>query len=104
MAHEVNASGSESSSGNSKLLFAPLTQQIIKCFYDVYNELGGGFLESVYSASMAIGLNVQREVKIPTRIPVGLVLNFGLKPQFRRAAFTHSHNPRSSAKSAADSL
>jgi len=26
----------------------PVTEQIIRVFYDVYNELGYGFLESVY--------------------------------------------------------
>lgn len=39
---------------------------MIGCFYDVYNELGPGFLESVYEASMAIaleesGLAVERQ-------------------------------------------
>lgn len=33
------------------------TEKIIGVFYDVYNELGNGFLESVYEASMAIALH-----------------------------------------------
>jgi GxxExxY protein len=111
-----------------------LTYQIIGVFYDVYNELGHGFLESVYQRSLAIalesaGLGVRAEVKIPvwyrghrvgqfegdllvndlillelkvarclershqaqllnylraTHIEVGLLLNFGLKPEFKR--------------------
>jgi GxxExxY protein len=33
-----------------------LTRKIIGVFYDVYNELGHGFLESVYEAAMTIAL------------------------------------------------
>ena len=54
----------------SKLKHPELTQKIIGVFYDVYNEVGRGFLESVYSKCMQIalheaGLHVQREVLIP---------------------------------------
>ena len=31
-----------------------LTRKIIKCFYKVYDELGNGFLESVYEKSLMI--------------------------------------------------
>ena len=31
-----------------------LTEKIIGIFYDVYNELGFGFLESVYESAMAV--------------------------------------------------
>lgn len=46
-----------------------LTQQIIGIYYSVYNELGGGFLESVYESAMMIaleeaGLQAQRQVPI----------------------------------------
>ena len=46
-----------------------LTDRIISTFYDVYNELGYGFLESVYQKAMTIalkdaGLNVVTEVPI----------------------------------------
>ena len=34
-----------------------VTQSIIGVFFDVYNELGYGFLESVYREAMAIALN-----------------------------------------------
>lgn len=34
-----------------------VTEKIIGVFYDVYNELGKGFLESVYHNAMCIALN-----------------------------------------------
>ena len=47
-----------------------LTRKIIGVFYEVYNELGAGFLESVYHKSLAlalesIGLEVCNRVDIP---------------------------------------
>ena len=119
------------------LKYADVTDKIIGVFYDVYNELGHGFLESIYEESMLIalrqaGLNVNRQVPIPvwfrgqkvgdfradlsvdncvllelkcakaldasheaqilhylkcTDVEIGLLLNFGLKPQFRRLVF-----------------
>ena len=33
-----------------------ITEKIIGVFYDVYNELGHGFLESVYQKSLQIAL------------------------------------------------
>ena len=128
-----------------------LTEQIIGVFYDVYNELGCGFLESTYSEAMLIalqdaGLSASREVSVPvwfrgrkvgryfadllvndcvllelktarniesahdaqllhylraTEIEVGLLLNFGVRPQFRRLLFDNARkkireNPRES--------
>jgi GxxExxY protein len=117
--------------------YADVTGKIIGIFYDVYNELGYGFLEAVYEESLVIalrqeGLVVNRQVSVPvwfrnqkvgefradvtveecvllelkcakdldpaheaqilhylksTDIEVGLLLNFGLKPQFRRFLF-----------------
>jgi GxxExxY protein len=111
-----------------------LTQKIIGVFYDVYNELGHGFLESVYEDAMVIalreaGLEAGRQIPIPvwfrrhrigefkadivvegkivlelktvrtldptheaqllhylkaTEFEIGLLLNFGSRPQFRR--------------------
>ncbi len=54
----------------SKLLYPELTEKIIGVYYDVYNEIGHGFLESVYGNCMQIaltqaGLAVQREILIP---------------------------------------
>jgi len=39
-----------------KLLFEELTEKIIGCAFDVTNELGSGFLESVYQKAMMIAL------------------------------------------------
>jgi GxxExxY protein len=38
------------------MLYQELTEAIIGVFYDVYNELGFGFLESVYENALAIRL------------------------------------------------
>jgi GxxExxY protein len=128
-----------------------LTEKIIGVFYDVYNELGHGFLESTYAEALVIaleesGLRAAREVPVPvwfrgtkvgqyyadlvvegtvllelkaaraleaaheaqllhylraTEIEVGLLLNFGLRPQFRRLLFDNHRkkirgNPRES--------
>lgn len=120
-----------------KLKHSDTTEKIIGVFFDVYNELGHGFLESVYQESMALaladaGLRVEREVLVPvffrgnsvgdyradlvvdgvvivelktvktldaaheaqlfhylraTEIEVGILLNFGPKPQFKRIAY-----------------
>jgi GxxExxY protein len=47
-----------------------ITHKIIGVLYDVYNELGHGFLESVYQRSLGLalvsaGVNVRTHVKIP---------------------------------------
>jgi len=64
---------------DEKLLHAELTRPIIACAFEVINELGSGFLESVYEKAMMIalsdaGLSVQSQK--PVRIlfrgkPVG---------------------------------
>jgi GxxExxY protein len=119
------------------LKHAELTEKVIGIFYDVYNELGYGFLECIYEESLLIalratGLEVQNQVPVPvwfrqhkvgefradvlvenavmlelksarildasheaqllhylrsTEVEIGLVLNFGLRPQFRRLLF-----------------
>ena len=33
-----------------------LTSRVLRCFYDVYNSLGAGYNESIYSAALAIAL------------------------------------------------
>src|SRR5690349_14560417 len=122
---------------NTDLKHGSLTDKILGVFYDVYNELGHGFLESVYHRSLAlalesVGLNVCSRVDIPvsfrghqvghfeadilvegcvllelkavrtldsshraqllnylraTDIEVGLLLNFGERPEFKRMVF-----------------
>lgn len=127
-----------------------LTQKIIGVFYDVYNELGHGFLESTYAEAITLalrsaGLRPAREVSIPvwfrgqkigqyfadlivedvvllelkatraidstheaqllhylraTEMEVGLLLNFGVRPQFRRLIFDNKRkkNPCKSVR------
>jgi GxxExxY protein len=114
-----------------------LTEQIIGVFFDVYNELGHGFLECVYEEALAIaltqaGIGIRRQIPVSvwfrmqpvgnfkadvladgkvllelkaartidlvhekqllnylraTDVEVGLLLNFGAKPQFRRLVY-----------------
>ena len=47
-----------------------LTERVLGVYYDVYNELGFGFLESVYARAMTValqasGLHVETEIPIP---------------------------------------
>jgi GxxExxY protein len=122
------------------LLHKNLTDEIINTFYDVYNELGYGFLEKVYQNSMFIELKnrgfkveAQKQIKVyykgkevgeyyadllvndlvilelkaaevivkefefqlinylrGTHVEVGLLLNFGVKPEFRRKVFDNT--------------
>lgn len=117
-----------------------LTRRIIGVFFEVYNELGHGFLESAYQKSLGLalrstGLNECWPISIPvwyrghqvgdfegdmlversvllelkavrtldgshqaqllnylraTDIEVGLLLNFGVKPEFKRLLFDNS--------------
>jgi len=48
-----------------------VTEKIIRAFYNVYNELGRGFLESVYQKSMAIELEelgISNDLEQPIKI------------------------------------
>ncbi|HEX4590891.1 MAG TPA: GxxExxY protein [Gemmataceae bacterium] len=144
MEPQINADerGSEE---KPEYLYEGLTKRIIGVFYEVYNELGHGFLESVYHKAMVLalrqaGLQVESCVPVPvwfrgelvgafeadivvertvllelkaakalesaheaqtlnylraTPIEVGLLLNFGPKPQVRRFAFANTRkHPR----------
>jgi GxxExxY protein len=53
----------------NELLHERLTEEIIGAFYDVYNALGYGFVEKVYTSAMVIelehrGVAVRREVQV----------------------------------------
>ena len=108
---------------NEQFRHSEITKTIIGIFYDVYNDLGHGFLEIVYERSLALalrqqGLEVFEQVSIPVffrqtlvgdftadllversvllelkscrsidESQVGLVLNFGPKPEFKRLVF-----------------
>ncbi|MBE0392366.1 GxxExxY protein [Flavobacterium sp. PL002] len=123
-----------------ELLHANLTDAIIKTFYEVYNELGYGFLEKVYQNALFLELKnkgyqveAQKKIKVyykgtevgeyyadlivenliilelkavdyivkdfenqilnylrSTDCEVGLLLNFGKKPEFRRKIFENN--------------
>ncbi len=121
------------------MLITDLSKKVIGLYYDVYNELGFGFLESLYESALAIaladaGLRVERQLALPvwfrhqqigdyradlvverrlllelkatsnlnqaheaqllnylraTDIEVGILLNFGPQPTFKRMIFTN---------------
>jgi GxxExxY protein len=125
---------------NMSLLHQSITNTILKVYYEVYNELGHGFLEKVYQNAMyfelkARGLKVesQKEIKVyfkqqlvgeyysdlivenkviielkatevlmnahvaqsinylrATPIEIGMLLNFGAEPEFKRLIYTNN--------------
>jgi len=48
-----------------------LTQQLIGLFYDVYNELGHGFLESIYQKAYGLALQ-QVGLKFEQQFPINV--------------------------------
>ena len=56
---------------NSEYKYSELTDLIIGVFYDVYNELGHGFLESVYRNSLRLAL-IQKGLTIDQEVPVSV--------------------------------
>jgi GxxExxY protein len=126
------------------------TDAILGAFYQVYNELGTGFLESVYEIAMSIVLgamriDVERQARVAVRfrgsvigsfridllvasrvaveikaaktldrsheaqllnylratdLEVGLLLNFGERPDFKR--FAYSNDRKRTLEAAAD--
>ena len=122
-----------------EILHAEITNKIIKAYYNVYNNLGYGFLEKVYERALyieliSLGLNCERQKPIDvyyknnkvgsyfadivventviielkaaeaiieehefqllnylkaTEMEVGLLLNFGKIPEFKRKVFTN---------------
>ena len=121
-----------------------LTEKLINVYYSLYNELGYGFLESVYQKPFAlmlkeqgIGFREQAPIRVTfhgiemgefladllvdnrvlvelkavrtleqaherqllnylraTEVEVGLLFNFGPRPQFRRLAFDNDRKGR----------
>src|ERR1700729_2702897 len=49
--------------------YSELTEQIIGIFYEVYNELGFGFLEKVYEEAMALALK-ERGIELRQQVPI----------------------------------
>ena len=56
-------------SATTDLLHGDITGEIIAAFYAVYNELGFGFIESVYVRALAIEL-FQRRMNVAREVPV----------------------------------
>ncbi|WP_316634959.1 GxxExxY protein [uncultured Flavobacterium sp.] len=125
------------------LLHKEISKPILQIFYDVYNQLGYGFLEKVYQNAMYFELiaqgykvEAQKQIKVyyknklvgefyadllvedaiilelkaceylvsshitqllnylkSTQIEVGLVLNFGETPDFKRLVYTNNRKP-----------
>ena len=123
----------------ANLLHKTITDTIIKVYYEVYNELGHGFLEKIYQNAMyfelkSLGYKVeaQKQIKVyfkkqlvgeyysdllvedkvivelkatellmnvhvaqimnylkATPIEVGILLNFGEEPEFKRLIYTN---------------
>ena len=123
----------------TSLLYKSITDAILKVYYEVYNELGYGFLEKVYQNAMyfelkSLGYKVeaQKQIKVyfkkqlvgeyysdllvedkvivelkatelimnvhvaqimnylkATPIEVGMLLNFGEEPEFKRLIYTN---------------
>jgi len=48
---------------------AELTNTVIAVFYEVYNEIGSGFLESIYHQAMRIALE-QKGMQVAIEVPV----------------------------------
>jgi GxxExxY protein len=120
------------------------SEAVLAAFYQVYNELGPGFLESVYEAAVSMvlgnmGIHVERQAPVSVRfrgsiigsfridllvesavavelkasraldraheaqllnylraseLEVGLLLNFGDKPSFKRMAYSNQRKTR----------
>ena len=74
----------------SDLQFVEITEKIIGCAFEVINELGTGFLESVYEKALAIAPEHQAQIinyLKATGIEVGLLINFG-NPKLEYKRFT----------------
>jgi GxxExxY protein len=87
------------------LLEADLTKVVIGGFFDCYNQLGIGFLESVYEAGLALiledaGLQVKRQEKIVVwfrqreigRFRADLIINNKVLVEIKRAKRIHSRH------------
>ena len=53
----------------SELKFGKITEEIIGCAFEVINELGSGFLESVYERALAIALQ-QKGLMVQIQHPI----------------------------------
>jgi GxxExxY protein len=58
-------------SSSSKLRHADLTEKIIGIFYEVYNDLGYGFVESVYDNALCLALN-EAGLRVGRQVPIAV--------------------------------
>jgi len=80
----------------SNLLHKKITDLILKAFYDVYNQLGHGFLEKVYQNAMyfelkSLGYKVEAQKPIKVFFKNQLV---GEDPGFKRFIYTNDRKLR----------
>ena len=62
---------------------AELTDRILSTFYDVYNELGYGFLESVYQRAMIIVALQDAGLKVASEMPISVWFRSQAVGEFR---------------------
>ena len=55
--------------GNEKIIEKELVYKINRCIFEVYRELGHGFLERVYEKALLIEFNSQR-LKAQAQVPI----------------------------------
>ena len=55
-----------------QLLYQELTKTILEACFEVSNELGSGFLESVYQKALEIALQ-QKGLTIQTQVPIDVI-------------------------------
>jgi GxxExxY protein len=61
---------------------AQLTGEIIKVFYEVYNELGVGFLESIYENAMVVAL-AQAGLPVSQQVPCQVIFRGKIVGEYR---------------------
>lgn len=62
-------------------LHQDLTEKIIKCFYEVYNQLGYGFLEKVYEHSLMSELR-RSNLHVQSQVPIKVHYKFELVGEY----------------------
>ena len=72
----------EMDSRETDLINGELTEHVIGIFYAVYNELGPGFLESVYVNALVIALD-EVGFKVETEVPLAVHFRNRVVGQFR---------------------
>ncbi|NGP89796.1 GxxExxY protein [Fodinibius halophilus] len=60
-----------------------LTRKIIKGYYGVYNELGTGFLESVYESAMLFTLKNELGMDVKSQVPITVYFRDIIVGEFR---------------------